>query len=348
MDTFFLEYRDPLFSVIIFFVFIFIITFISYWWGKFIANKDNKHLDNFLKQFHTKPSSHELKILIDSGDLSEKSWLILAQAYFDKGEYTNTIEIYTQLLKLQKQNNSKEILFLLGTTYLKAGFLQRAKTVFLEILKNNPRTPEVLQHLLLVYEQMRDYKSALDVLIPLEELGCDISTQASYLKVMVILNDVKLTSQEKVDKLIDIYLDTHQNTHLIFEYLFKINPKKAFKYLNISKSELLLDIFWLVDIKDLNLDIITKNNYLMELYTARGDLNLSKRSDVFEFDVLINLNKEVDATLSFEYVCDRCKQTSPFSFSRCSKCHGVDTLVIEMNLIKDYYRNFNEENNSFQ
>jgi len=345
MDTFFLEYRDPLFSVIIFFVFVFLITFISYWWGRYRANQDNKHLDKFLKQFHSAPSSSELKILIKRGDLSQKSWLILAHAYSDNGEFEKSIEIYTELLK---NKNSKEILFLLGKTYFKAGFLQRAKTVFLEILENNPRTPEALQYLLLVYEQMRDYESACDVLTPLEELNQDILTQSSYLKIMIILNDTNLSSQEKVNKLIDVYNSTNSNTHIIFEYLFKVDTKVAWKNLDTTKSELLLDVLWLVDTKDLDLDIITQSSYLMELYTARGDLNLAKKSEVFEFDILINLHSKSDATLSFEYVCQNCKQVSPFAFSRCSKCHTVDSSTIELSLVKDYYRNFSEENNSFQ
>jgi len=348
MNIFFLEYRDPLFSVIIFFVFIFLITFISYWWGRFRASKNNKDLDKFLQQFHTSPSSSELKVLMKSGDLSEKSWLILANAYSDSGEYEKSIEIYKELLKLKKNQDEKEILFLLGTTYFRAGFLQRAKVVFLEILKNHPRTPEALQYLLLVYEQMRDYESACEVLLPLDELEQDTLIQSAYLKVMIVLNGAKLSSQEKIDELLEIYKLTNANTHLIFEYLFKVNPKVAWQNLDAKKSELLLDILWLVDTKDLDLDIITKNSYLMELYTARGDLNLAKKSEVFEFDVLINLHSSSDATLSFEYVCDKCKQVSPFIFNRCLKCHSVDSSVIEISLVKDYYRNFSEENNSFQ
>jgi len=348
MNNFFLEYRDPLFSVIIFFVFIFIITFVSYWWGRYRASKDTKNIDRFLKQFHTPPSSDEIKILVKDGDLSEKSWMILANAYSENGEYEKSIEIYTELLKLENKQNLKQLLFLMGSTYFKAGFLQRAKTVFLEILKNYPRTPEALQSLLLVYEQMRDYNSACDVLEPLDELEQDISAQSAYLEVMIVLNDSKLASSQKVEKLIEIYSRTKRNTHLIFEYLFKVDAKQAWKNLDTEKCEELLDILWLVDTKDLDLDIIIKNNYLKELYTARGDLNLAKSSDIFEFDVLINLHSKASATLSFEYICDNCKQMSPFAFSRCSKCHDVDSSTIEISLVRDYYRNFSEENNSFQ
>ncbi|MEA1955361.1 MAG: tetratricopeptide repeat protein [Campylobacterota bacterium] len=348
MNTFFLEYRDPLFSVIIFFVFIFLITFVSYWWGRYKANADDKNLGDFLKQFHSTPSSNELKALIGRGELSEKSWLLLANSYSNNGEYEKSIEIYSAILKLENKTNTKEILFLLGTTYFKAGFLQRAKDIFLEILRNEPRTVQALEYLLLVYEQMRDYESAIDVLVPLEELDQEVFTQKAYLDTMSILNDFKLLPTDKVDELISIYNKTNKNTHLIFEYLFKIDPKKAWKNLDNSKSELLIDILWLVDTKDLDLDIIMKNDCLKELYTARGDLNLAKKSEIFEFDILINLQGKSNASLSFEYICDNCKQISPFAFSRCPKCHTVDNSKVELSLVKDCYRNFSEENNSFQ
>ena len=47
MNTFFIEFRDPLFSVIIFFAIIFIITFFSYWWGRYRRKEDSRHLDKF-------------------------------------------------------------------------------------------------------------------------------------------------------------------------------------------------------------------------------------------------------------------------------------------------------------
>ena len=86
MDMFFIEFRDPLFSIIIFFAIIFIITFFSYWWSRYRRTQDSRHLDKFLKQFRALPSKDELKILISSGELSEKSWLLLAQAYSKNGE----------------------------------------------------------------------------------------------------------------------------------------------------------------------------------------------------------------------------------------------------------------------
>ena len=348
MNTFFIEFRDPLFGIIVFFVLVFIITFLSYWFNRYKLKENHKHLDKFLKQFNTLPSQDELRVLITSGDLSEKSWLLLANSYSKNGNFDKSVEIYSELLKVGNKENYRDTLFLLGKTYFKAGFLERAKQVFLEILQNNPRTPQALNYLLLVYEHMRDYDSALGVLEPLDELKIDIKTESAYLKALVILNNSQLSPQEKAEDLLEIYKKTHELTYLIFEYIFRVNPALAWQNLDLSQAELLTDILYNIDEKDLNFDIIKKNGYLRELYTAKGYVNEATKSSIFEFDVLINLHQTASATLSFEYICDNCKQVFPFGFNRCSSCHTIDTSRVEMILAKDYHKDFSEENNSFQ
>ena len=348
MNTFFIEYRDPLFSIIIFFVIIFMITFFSYWWSRYKSREDSKYLDKFLQQFRTLPSKDELKVLITSGDLSEKSWLLLARSYYKNGDYEKSIEIYTEILSIGSSENRRETMFLLGKTYFKAGFLERSKQVFLSILKRNPRTPQALNYLLLVYEYMRDYKSALEVLEPLDELKKDIVLDSTYLKIMALLNTHDMTQEEKTQKILDIYRESKKLDYIVFEYLFRVNPKLGWENLDSSKSELILDILWKLEPQNLNVYIISQNKYLRELYSARGDVNLADSSSVFEFDVLIKLQGEANATLSFEFMCECCKQVSPFSFNRCSSCHSVDTSRVELSLSKDYYKSFEEENNSFQ
>lgn len=348
MNTFFIEFRDPLFSIIIFFVIIFMITFFSYWWSRYKRREDSKYLDNFLKQFRTLPSKDELKVLISSGDLSEKSWLLLAHSYSKNGDYEKSIEIYSEILSIGNAENRRDTMFLLGKTYFKAGFLERSKQVFLSILKTNPRTPQALNYLLLVYEYMRDYKSALEVLEPLDELNSDIELDSIYLKIMALLNSTELSQDEKTQNLLNIYKETHQLAYIVFEYLFRVNPKLAWENFDSSKSEILTDILWSIEPKNLNLDIISQNGYLRELYSARGDINLAHTSSIFEFDMLIKLQGKANATLSFEYMCDACKQVFPFAFNRCSSCHSVDTSRVEWSLSKDYNKNFTQENNSFQ
>ncbi len=348
MDTFFIEFRDPLFGIIVFFVLVFVITFFSYWWGRYRSSEDSRDLDKFLKTFRVLPSKEELNVLISSGEISEKSWLLLASSYSRNGDFEKSIEIYHELLSQQSASNSKETMFLLGKTYFKAGFLERSKQVFLEILKHNPRTPQALHYLLLVYEYLRDYSAAMDVLEPLDELNKDIACDSVYLKSLALINDAKISNDEKIFQMLETYKKSHLLTHFVFEYLFRVNPKLAWENLDASKSELLAEILWRLDKKDLDFDIISKNSYLRDLYSARGDIDLSKSSDVFEFDVLINLKSKANVTLNFEYLCDNCKQIFPFAFNRCSSCHVIDTARVEISLTKNYHRDFSEENNSFQ
>ena len=348
MDMFFIEFRDPLFSIIVFFAIIFIITFFSYWWGRYKRSQDSRHLDRFLRQFRALPSKDELQVLISSGELSEKSWLLLANSYYKNGDYEKSIEIYNEILNVGSRSNAKETMFLLGKTYFKAGFLERSKQIFLEILKSSPRTPQALHYLLLVYEYMRDYKSAMEVLEPLDELEEDIALEREYLQILEILSRSGVDEEEKIEKLLAIYHENHHLSYIVFEHLFRINPKKAWQHLDLSKCELLTEILWRCDRKNLNLDIISKNSFLRELYTARGDVALSTKSDIFEFDILIKLEAKANATLSFEYICSSCKNVSPFAFSRCSTCHAIDSAQVEWSLSRDYSKDFSEENNSFQ
>jgi len=348
MDMFYIGFRDPLFSVIVFFTIIFVITFFSYWWGRYKRKEDSRYLDKFLEQFRTLPTKNELKVLISSGELSEKSWLLLAASYSKNGDYEKSIEIYTEILNVTSKTRAKEIMFLLGKTYFKAGFLERSKQIFLEILKHNPRTPQALHYLLLVYEYMRDYKAALEVLEPLDELDEDIKLDKAYLNALALLNNPTVEEDEKVDQLLFLYKDINRLNYMIFEYLFRINPKLAWKNLDVKSCEVLSEVLFRLDAKDLDLDIISKSKYLSDLYSARGDITLSTKSSIFELDVLIQLQSKSNATLSFEYVCSECKGTYPFAFNRCSSCHAIDTAVIEYNLSKDYVKEFSEENNSFQ
>ncbi len=348
MNSLFIDFRDPLFSIIVFFSIVFVIAFISYWWNRYKHNEDAKYLDKFLRDFNSHPSKDDLRVLISSGELSEKSWLLLAQSYSKNGDYEKSIEIYNEMLKLPSRKNTTETMFLLGKVYFKAGFLERSKKIFLEILKKKPRTPEALKYLLLVYEYMKDFKSAQGVLEPLDELGIDIRLESAYINAMGLLNRLDISQDEKAQALLKMYEEQQQLFYLTYEYLFRINPSLAWNNFDASRSDQLTDLLWGLEAKELDLDIISQNSFLRELYTARGDISLANSSDIFEFDVLIGLAGKANATLCFEYICTNCKQLYPFVFTRCSSCHGLDTSRLEWSLVKNSSKDFSEENNSFQ
>jgi len=347
MEGLFIEYKDPLFGIILFFALIFIIAFFSYWWGRYRTKEDEKSLDKFVKKFHALPTEKELENLLKASVISSKSLLMLATTYIQKGDYEKSIEIYMAILdKKLSVDERKETMILLGQAYLKAGFLERSKELFLEILSHHPRTPTALQFLLIIYEKTREFAKAKEVLEPLDEMDLEISKDAMYLRIVSMQFDNKLHTQERVDKILSWYKQNNQLGYMIFEYLFKQAPTLAWKHLDQSLCQRISDILWNLDEKDLDLAIISSNAYLRELYSAKGRVNLATSSSVFELDVLINLNKaDYDkAGLQFEYLCDSCKQVFPFSFNRCPNCLGIDTLRSEMLLTKESF----EANLSFQ
>ncbi len=347
MNSLFIEFRDPLFGIIIFFSLIFVIALISYWWGRFKRKEDSNYLDSFMNVFDSMSGGAELKSLMGSKAISNESALIMAQTYHQNGDYEKCIEIYLIMLEMQKDpNEKKETLYLLGKTYFKAGFLERSQEIFLQILKQFPRTPKALQYLLIIYEKMHQFDKALEVLEPLEELGIDNTKDRVYLKCVSIIRSAKYGADEKAALLLELYQKHHLLSYLIFEYLFRFTPKLAWKNLDLGEAERIVDILWNAREAEANLDIIASNSYLRELYSAKGTELLAQESNIFEFDVLIKLNMadQSGATLQFDYLCGDCKQIYPFSFHRCPNCHNIDSVVTETLLTKDHF----EANNSLQ
>ncbi|WP_345976294.1 tetratricopeptide repeat protein [Sulfurimonas sp. HSL3-7] len=347
MNDLFIEFRDPLFGIIIFFSLVFVIALFSYWWSRIKHKEESRYFNSFLDVFSSMPTEQELKSLMHSEAISEKSALIMAQTYFQNGDYEKCIEIYLILLELQKEPAQKvETLYLLGVTYFKAGFLERAQEIFLQILKQFPRTPKALRYLLIIYEQMHQFDKALEVLEPLEELGIDNKKDRIYLAAVGIIRSSQFGVEEKAQKLLALYQEHHLLSYLIFEYLFRHTPDLAWKNLDLGECERMIDLLWNAREAEANLDIISSNSYLRELFSAKGLTFAAQESNIFEFDVLIKLNMadQGGATLQFDYLCNHCKQVYPFSFHRCPNCHEIDSVVTEALLTKDHF----EENNSFQ
>ena len=347
MNDLFIEFRDPLFGIIIFFSLVFVIALFSYWWSRIKHREESRYLNSFLDVFRSLPTEQELKTLMHSEAISEKSALIMAQTYFQNGDYEKCIEIYLILIELQKEPAQKaETLYLLGVTYFKAGFLERAQEIFLQILKQFPRTPKALRYLLIIYEQMHQFDKALEVLEPLDELGIDNKKDRIYLAAVGIIRSSQFGVEEKAQKLLALYREHHLLSYLIFEYLFRHTPDLAWKNLDLGECERMIDLLWNAREAEANLDIISSNSYLRELFSAKGLTLAARESNIFEFDVLIKLNMadQGGATLQFDYLCSHCKQVYPFSFHRCPNCHEIDSVVTEALLTKDHF----EENNSFQ
>lgn len=347
MNTFFIEFRDPLFGVIVFFILLFVLSFFSYWWGRYKTAKEHRDLESFLGKFDSLEGAERMSEQVHSNSLSSESWLMLAQSFEMQGNYEKSVEIYHALLAKNRDTIfQKEVLLLLGRSYFKAGFLERSRQTFLQLLQNHPRTPQALHFLILIYEQLQQYDKALEVMESLLELSPDKLGEKLYLECRLLLCDPSLGIDEKASRLIELYQTHRKLGYMIFEWLFTYRPALGWHMFDQSLSTRLSDILWRLRDENLDLDIISSNAYLRELYSAKGSVDLAEGSPVFEFDTLIALRKcgVGKVTLQFEYTCDECKQISFLPFHRCPHCHAIDSVHVIMDLAKERF----EENNSLQ
>ena len=347
MNTFFIEFRDPLFGIVVFFILLFILSFLSYWWGRYKASKEHTDLESFLGKFESLQEGEKLSDQVQSNSLTSESWLLLAQSFEHQGNYEKSVEIYHALLKKNRDPLfQKDALLLLGKSFFKAGFLERSRQTFLQILQNSPRTPQALHFLVLIYEQLQQYDKALEVMESLEELAPESAPERLYLEGRILLMNHKVSLDEKASQLIAFYEQHRRLGYMIFEWLFTYRPLEAWSHFDQSLSERLSDVLWRLHEENLDLDIISSNTYLRELFSAKGSVSLAEGSQVFELDTLIALRRcgGSKATLQFEYTCHECKQISFLPFHRCPHCHAIDTVETIMTLSKERF----EENNSLQ
>ena len=164
MNTFFIEFRDPLFGIIVFFILLFILSFFSYWWGRYKTAKEHRDLESFLGKFESLEKEERMSEQVHTNSLSSESWLMLAHSFEVQGNYEKSVEIYHSLLAKNRDTIfQKEVLLLLGRSYFKAGFLERSRQTFLQLLQNHPRTPQALLNGLILLQKKIAYLRAVAV-----------------------------------------------------------------------------------------------------------------------------------------------------------------------------------------
>jgi lipopolysaccharide biosynthesis regulator YciM len=91
--------------------------------------------------------------------------LALGSLFRRRGEVDKAIRIHQNLIARPNltQRHRMQSLFELGTDYMRAGVLDRAESLFLELVKLNYYVPESLRHLLQIYEKEGDYEKAIDI-----------------------------------------------------------------------------------------------------------------------------------------------------------------------------------------
>ena len=349
MDSLILEYRDPLFGVIVFFALIFFISFLTYSFGAYKEKRARRDYRQLLKRFEIgKLKEEDYVHLYKTYNLPFDSIILLASTFVHKGNYNKAISVYLTLLEhVTDRVKKEELLELLGTTYFKGGFLQRSREIFLRILKFSPRNTKALKHLLIINEKLKEYKNAGEIIDCLEEIGIDTKKDKLFIKTLSIIDDPVESFEKKTEKLYAIFKEDSLIQRLVVKFYLQYNKEFFWEHVDEFDFKKLVDLMWYLNFNDIDFEKVTNNSFLNELYNAKGYLKTLQHSDDFVFDILMLLNihdHDVPATIDFEFICTECKHIHPIFDTRCPHCHNILTFNVKHNLVKDLV----ERNQSLQ
>jgi len=339
LDKILPSYNDPLFSILIITLLVLVVAVVSVIMGNYKEEKQSKRLQNFLGTIDTAECTLDIeKLPFDSSLITPLS--LLANTFTIQGEYQKAISIYLYLIEHIEPFFEKEhLLEGLGETYLKAGFLKRSESIFLELLHKRARNINALYHLEVVYEFLHEYDKAKETLKPLETMDEDIKSLKSHLELVTLLKDKSIEPQNKIDRLKSFITDSSYSYRQIIQELFRLDLDTAWESIEEDKVHSILDILWFLPLSNLNFDIISSSNILKSIFYAKGvlpDLKEIPQSNIFAIDTINFAQRggSSDVDLSFTYGCSRCKRHFPISFDRCPNCYAINSIQIKETITK--------------
>ena len=339
MDNILPAYNDPLFSILVIVVLILIVAITSLLMGRAKESKKSQTLKKFLGTFKKNHTLLNLEELPFEQALI-KPLTLLSEAFCNQGEYQKAINLNLYLIENISNFFEKEkILEQLGHTYLKAGFLKRSESIYLEILDKHPRNTTALYNLGVVYELLHEYDKTLETLEPLKILGEDVRKLEMHINLSKLLENQTISRAEKIETLEKLLTEEHHPYRRIIQALFNLDLEVAWRHIYENRIDQILDILWLLPSSNLNFDIIATSETLRAIYLANGKISdeLSEiKSNIFTIDTILSARKggDYNVDLSFNYGCGKCKQHFPISFTRCPKCYNIDLIQIKETLAK--------------
>ena len=244
MENILPAYDDPLFSILLIVVIALLISLMTYSWGVYKQQKEEGNLLKFLEKFDTAECSLDTTNMPFDPHIL-KPLLLLAHAFENAGEYSRSINIYLYLIKNIKEDFSKlELMEKLGNVYRHAGFLERARTIYEEVLSNKPRNVKVLYALGVVYETMHQYKKAKEVLEPLELLNEETHTLQLYLDLSEIISSRLMSSEEKVQQLLSLLQKDPKFYREVITALLHLDTDAAWGAMDLKRIKEIIDVLW--------------------------------------------------------------------------------------------------------
>lgn len=339
LDTILPAYDDPLFSILIIIVLVLIVSISSLILGNYKEKNKRNSLQKFLGGFKKEKTLLKIEEL-PFEEAFIKPLTLLSIAFKNQGEYQKSINLNLYLIENISNFYKKEpLLEELGETYLKAGFLKRAKLIFLEILQKHPRNKKALRYLGIVLELLHEFDQALATLQPLAILEEDTKSLEAHFKLSALLDNKKLSKSEKVAKLQAFLSEQDYPYRRIIKALFSLDLEVAWQSIETDKIASILDILWFLPASKLNLEIISKSQILSSIYLAKGYIepnDLAFKSNIFTIDTIVSAkqsgNEQVD--LCFSYGCNKCKHHFPIGFERCPNCYAIDAIQVKESLVE--------------
>ncbi len=329
MEALFPSYNDPIVSILLLLGTIFAISVISYAYSLWKQEQKSKELQQFLKSFDTQECLLDTKSMPFEKGMT-KPLFLLALAYEKSGEYAKAIDLFIYLIR---HTNDNSILLHLASAYHKAGFLKRSIKVYRQILRNFPRQKEALYELELLYEKLNEFDKAREVLEVLEAQGEDVQKEQITLDILEIKHSL-IPKEKQFEEIAKIYME--QGHILALRELFLLDPQRAWGYYSESEFQKIVDILWKLKINMVDLDIISKDISLQQLYYVKGliDGKPEGKSAIFAIDLLASAKAAGNESgdLAFIYVCQNCKHNYPVPFLRCPNCHRVYNYNIEVSI----------------
>ncbi len=154
-----------------------------------------------------------------------------------------------------------------------------------------------------------------------------------------LLKNKNIKKEDKVKKLETFLKQDKYSYRQIIKEIFKLDLETAWRLIDNTKIDFIIDILWFLPLSNLNFDIISSNDKLKSVYYAKGILPLQEEiplCGIFVIDT-INFAQKGGGSgfdLSFSYSCNKCKHYFPISFDRCPNCYAINSIQIRATITK--------------
>ncbi|MGX3011036.1 tetratricopeptide repeat protein [Helicobacter sp. 23-1044] len=334
--SFFVDfYKDPLFSIIIIVSIIVLVAVADYTRNRFKQKEKADALKNFAENFNFYEIDSNLNNALNLSKVPHQTLILIAQIYIKSGNFDDAIKIYLAILdKISDLKDKIEVFELLGVAYYRAGFMQRAKDIFIEILKHNPRNANALSLLMQTYETLGEYANALEVVSCIEEIKGEKSLQKTRtcIKMLVLINDSLMSSAVREGEILRVMNDGAKK--LALQYFLQHNEGRFWEIINAEQNlHNFIDLLWRVPSKS---GAINANKQIADIYRAKGIIDDGVECEIFELEALRILRKHSHkrADLSFKYKCTSCQAVFPFESHRCQNCAEIGEMSVILEIIE--------------